>query len=201
MEKITLLPKWAIPSNIPSVYDRESGTCIEMTAKVYGAMRKLQEEYNVFVDEFNKTITEFIDGTNQDHEKFKEDITKLIHDYIRMLDDKVKNQDLVIEENITYIKNNIVDGVVRIINEMKETGELEAIIGDSLGGLTTKINEVENELSTISNSVNQISSNITKNENDIDVLEEKVSSIEKKNLVYEYDSTSEALNILYKEVE
>lgn len=192
MNRITLLPKWAIPSHIPSVYDTESKTCLDMTSKVYGAMRQLQEDYNVFVDEINKTIIDFVNGTNQDHEKFKEDITKLIHDYIRMLDDKVKNQDLVINESIAYIKNNLNEGIVNILNEMKENGELEAIIVEALEGVTTKLNSLEVNISSINNSINTLSSNVSKNENDITELNDKVTNLEKKN-GFIYDETEESL--------
>ena len=60
MNKITLLPKWVFSGTTPSVYDTESGTCIEMTAKVYNAMRELQTSYNEFADEINTTITEYL---------------------------------------------------------------------------------------------------------------------------------------------
>lgn len=107
MHKVNLLPKWVLPDTLPSVYDTQSGTCIEMTSKVYGAMRNLQTEYNEFVEAVNKTIVDFINDTNADYGAFKCQINKLVHDYIRMLDDKVKMQDLYLKESIENQMKNI----------------------------------------------------------------------------------------------
>lgn len=161
MHKVTLLPKWIMPGTFPSVYDTDSGTCIEMTAKVYNAMRNLQSEYNEFVEAVNKTIVDFINDTNADYEAFKCQINKLVHDYIRMLDDKVKMQDLylkesiekqdqtianaieeqnkIINESIVYIKNNLVDSMKSIIEEMRTNDEFNEIVLEVLEDLTNTI--------------------------------------------------------------
>ena len=124
MFKVNLLPKWCFPGTKPSVYDTTSGTTIEMVAKVYNEMKVLQETYNSFVDEINKSITEFMESTEQDQECFKAHIDKIMHDYIAMVDEKIKMQDLKIEEDITYIKNNIVEAAQTIINEAISNGEI-----------------------------------------------------------------------------
>lgn len=161
MHKVTLLPKWIMPGTFPSVYDTDSGTCIEMTAKVYNAMRNLQTEYNEFVEAVNKTIVDFINDTNADYEAFKCQINKLVHDYIRMLDDKVKMQDLylkesidnqnetiaaaiedqnnLIDETIVYIKNNLVDSIKSVIDEMRTNDEFNEVVLEVLEDLTNTI--------------------------------------------------------------
>ena len=56
MRKLTLLPDWIFTNPRPSIYDTDSGTAIEMVAKVYGAMKDLQENYNLFTEEINKHV-------------------------------------------------------------------------------------------------------------------------------------------------
>lgn len=124
MNKVTLLPKWILPDTLPSVYDTQSGTAVEMVAKVYGAMRTLQTEYNSFVDEVNKTITNFINSTNQDQECFKNKITKIMHDYIIKIDEKIKMQDLVIDNAIKYMKENITITSREVITEAIKNNEI-----------------------------------------------------------------------------
>lgn len=124
MSKINVLPNWMLPDSIPSVYDVQSGSFQEMVAKVYGAMRTLQLDYNSFVNEINNSINNFVESTNKDQEDFKEEITKIMHEYIQLIDDKVKMQDLKIEEDITYIKNNIFETAQNIINEAIANGDL-----------------------------------------------------------------------------
>lgn len=139
MHKINLLPKWVLPGTRPSVYDTESGSALEMVAKVYGAMRTLQETYNEFADEVNKTILEFMDSTTKDQECFKANLTEIMHNYIRKIDEKIKMQDLVINKHneamvdaINYMKENIVETTTRII----ESGEVDDYLYQVLENVT-----------------------------------------------------------------
>lgn len=68
------LPKWVIPSSFPSVYDTESATVIEQTAKLYGAMRELIEDYNKFVDGINEEIRTFTGSSNEEIANFKQSV-------------------------------------------------------------------------------------------------------------------------------
>lgn len=124
MKKVTLLPHWALPDTLPSVYDTQSGTALEMVAKVYGAMRTLQTEYNSFVDEINQTITDFINNINQDQECFKKEITKIMHDYIMKIDEKIKMQDLVIDNAVKYMKDNIITTSREVITSAINNGDI-----------------------------------------------------------------------------
>jgi len=124
MSRINILPIWIFPDTIPSVYDTTSGTCIEMCAKVYGAMRELQKDYEVFVTELNKTIEEFKNSVTKDQEEFKNTITKIMHDYIIKIDEKMKMQDLDISNAIQYMKTNLPTTVHDLLLEMFESKEL-----------------------------------------------------------------------------
>lgn len=146
MNRIELLPIWTLSDGIPSAYDTTSGTYQEMVAKVYGAMRTLQLDYNSFANEVNEAITRFITDTNSDQEKFENEINKIVHDYIVMIDTKIAHQDRVIEENIAFVKNNLASEVTKVINEMKDSGELDIIIGDAIGGLGGRIETLESKV-------------------------------------------------------
>ena len=125
IKKIELLPVWCITDKYPAFYDTESATAIEQTAKLYGAMRTLQEEYNNMASKVNATITAFITDVNADQEEFENHINKIVHDYIAMLDEKIKLQDKTIEESIVYIKNNITEVTNNVIREKIESGTIQ----------------------------------------------------------------------------
>lgn len=148
MEKVTLLPKWALTSKFPSVYDTESGTTLEMTAKLYAAVQELQIDYNEFVDNINPIIGDFKAGIIETQEEFEEKITKVIHDYIIALDLKLSHQDRVIDEAILYIKDNLNDGIKQVVEDMKESGELTEGILEGFNALSSRIQTIENTLPT-----------------------------------------------------
>lgn len=172
MNRIELLPIWTLSDGIPSVYDTTSGTYQEMVAKVYGAMRTLQLDYNSFANDINGTITKFINDANVDQEQFENEINQIIHDYIITIDTKIAHQDRVIEENIAFIRDNLASEVTRVINEMKDNGELDVIIGDAIGGLGTRVETLESSVTTMNNELAEISTNVS---NDITEFETRVN--------------------------
>lgn len=125
INKIELLPVWCITDKYPAFYDTESATAIEQTAKLYGAMRILQEEYNNMATNVNATITAFINDVNADQEEFENHINKIVHDYIAMIDEKIKLQDKRIEDTIIYIKEHITEVANNVIREKVEDGTIQ----------------------------------------------------------------------------
>lgn len=97
-----LLPKWVLPPTMPSVYDSESFTALEMVAKVYGAMNELIAEYNTFADSVNKKIDTFTAETEEQYNLFAMDLRQEFQDFIDVVDIKIKAQDKDLE---TVIKN------------------------------------------------------------------------------------------------
>ena len=119
-----LLPKWTLTNPMPSIHDTESGTAIEMVAKVYGAMNTLIEEYNQFADEVNKQIIEYNEDITKDNESFKKCITETIETYIKSIDMKIDEQDLKIDKAILYMKDNIVESTNELVNQAIEEGKI-----------------------------------------------------------------------------
>lgn len=140
IKKIELLPLWCVTDKYPAFYDTESATAIEQTAKLYGAMRTLQTEYNEMVTNVNATITAFITDVNADQEEFENHITKIIHDYIAMIDEKIKLQDKRIEDTIIYIKEHITEVANNVMKEAVENGTIQ---------VATVYNEQNKKLSLI----------------------------------------------------
>ena len=106
MQRIPQLPPWNLTNPLPAFHDYESLSAIDQTARLYGAMRGLIDDYNKFANSVNETIINYHNDLNADQEQFKNEINQLVHDYIIALDAKIAHQDRVIEENITYIKEN-----------------------------------------------------------------------------------------------
>ena len=144
MSRLDLLPHWCLTGGRQAFYDTEAGDAIEQTARVYAAVRSLQEDYNKYVDELTKTINEFINSTEKDQEEFKKEIIKISHEYIKMIDEKIKLQDLAIDNAVKYMKDNLIDTITTIIDEMKVMGELDSVILNALNNISVRVLELEN---------------------------------------------------------
>lgn len=143
IKRIPQLPHWCLTDLNPAFYDTESLSVVEQTARLYGKMSELVSEYNNFANEVNKTIVDFVTGVNTDQEEFEKSINDLVHNYIILIDSKIAHQDRVIEENITYIRNNISAGITQIINEMKENGEFDDAITEAFDSLNSRVERLE----------------------------------------------------------
>lgn len=104
------LPIWRLTSKDPAFYDSESGTVIEQTAKVYGAMRDLIEEYNAFVDSINTRLNEYTSANTTAQEEFAIGLRQEFQDFID-----------TIEIKISSINSNIIEEVTKQINEIEFT--------------------------------------------------------------------------------
>ena len=119
-----LLPRWVLTDKHPSFFETDSGSAIEQTARVYGKMNELIEEYNTFVDSVNEQITNFITETETKQDCFKRCITELIENYIKSIDIKIDKQDMVIDDAVKFMMDNIVQTATSIINEKIANGTL-----------------------------------------------------------------------------
>lgn len=131
MGRLNILPVFKFPDTIPSVYDRESKTCIEMTAKVYNAMRELQLDYE-----------KFINGTIEYQNEFKNRMVKIIHDYIHSIDMKI-------DSAYAYMRTNLKTSLTELIYEMNENGELDEVILNAINNIGSRISILENTIYTL----------------------------------------------------
>lgn len=75
------LPKWVIPSPMPSVLETESLTAIEMNARLYGAMQTLIDEHNKWVDQVNAQLAEHEAAEKKARKDFETEWTKTLFEY------------------------------------------------------------------------------------------------------------------------
>lgn len=120
MSRLPLLPKWVLPPTMPSNYDHESATALEMVAKCYGAMRKVVEDYNTFVDEINEEIKSFTSSSNEEIANFKQSVDQ-------RLACKFKDLDALLAKITLEIKKNTDDKLEKAFSvfgvTVRETGE------------------------------------------------------------------------------
>ena len=122
------LPKWQIANINPSFKDMESATAIEMTAKIYGAMNQLIDEYNNFAIKLEKEFIEYRENDLNDLSCFKKQIIDLVNDYTKMYDFKIQEHDTEIKNIMLYFNDKLKNELITIINDMKNTGEFNELI-------------------------------------------------------------------------
>lgn len=127
-----LLPKWVLTNRHPSVLDSESGTAIEQTARVYGAMNELIKEHNSYIENLNKEISDFETGITETNECFRNNIVKVMNEYIESMDNKISNLE-------TYLKANIDE----TLKSWVESGTLDTSILNAFNNLELRVSLIE----------------------------------------------------------
>ena len=130
MLRIPLLPNWVLPPTLPSVYDSESKTAIEMTAKVYGAMQKLIEDYNNFADQINKEIETFTSSSETEISEFKKTIEQRLickfNDMDALLHEVKAGIPAYVDQKVADIYEQYLDGhMSQLINEKIVAGDID----------------------------------------------------------------------------
>ena len=109
------LPEWVMTNKFPSVYDSESGTAIEMVAKVYGAMQNLITEYNQFAETVNQNIESFEGDIQKEFEEFTVGMQQAFQDFIDVVDLKIGDAESFVKNNMNEALNTaIAHGSLRI---------------------------------------------------------------------------------------
>ena len=147
------LPKWVVPDTFPALFDTDSATCIEMTAKLYGAMNELIDDYNAFVDRINEEIEAFETLTEKNYELFAISLRQEFQDFIDTIDLKVKAQDKAIADKFVTQDDEIANSIntqnTKIANAISSQN---AVIADAViymkTNLTATLNSVIAEMKT-----------------------------------------------------
>ena len=122
------LPKWVIPSKFPALFDLESATVIEQTAKLYGAMQTLIDEYNNFVEAVNANIEAFENGMVSNYEEFTVGLRQEFQDFIDVIDLRITDAENYMRNNIERVtaetmNRAIQNGTIRIAEQYDEATE------------------------------------------------------------------------------
>lgn len=108
---MNLLPKWAIVNPFPAIHDFESLTVIDQTARIYGAMNALIEEYNKFADTVNGQLSTFTETEQKAREEFETQITKIMREFICSMEQ--------------HLKVNLEDTTRELLNEAISAGTMK----------------------------------------------------------------------------
>lgn len=112
------LPKWVLTNPLPGVYDTESGTAADMTAKVYKAMAELIEEYNAFADAANAAMESFTGSETEARAAFEEKIIALYREFQCQMD--------------SYLRLNLADTAEKVFIAGINTGTIPVPTDTSL---------------------------------------------------------------------
>lgn len=119
------LPKWVLTNPRPSIYDSESATAIEMTAKLYQAMTDVIDDYNKFVENVEKNISQFEQETNKDIQEFTVSLRQEFQDFIDVVEMKLQEQDKEIKEAYDYLVANLKKTTQEVVAKELQSGTLQ----------------------------------------------------------------------------
>ena len=94
---IEYLPPWVETGLQPAFYDKESGTVLQQTARMYAKVNELTKSFNDLSNETKTIIEEYID-------KF-DDLYEYVHD---------------------YLDNHFIEAITQVFNEALENGGITA---------------------------------------------------------------------------
>lgn len=123
---VEFLPPWVETGLQPAFYDKESGTVLQQTARMYARVNMLIRMFNKLSKNTKTEIERFETAVNEDMTQYKHDINETVANYIEQfnqLHDYVHDyfDNLDVQEEI----NNKLD-------DMVEQGTLQEIIADYL---------------------------------------------------------------------
>lgn len=122
--RIPLLPKWVLPFPMASVYESESATAIERTALINGAMNKLIEDYNAFVDQLNEEIRSFTGATTEEIQNFKQSIEQRLICKFNDMDARISTQQVELRK--------YADAAIANTYQLYLNGELSRLISEKI---------------------------------------------------------------------
>lgn len=126
------LPKWALANPIPAIHDFESLTVIDQTARIYGAMNTLINEYNKFAETVNTQLSSFTEEEHEARTTFEKEITELMRQFRCDMEQ--------------YLVVNLDDTAVKYLNSAINEGRINLAYdpdSESLDLIITEVNEDE----------------------------------------------------------
>ena len=104
------LPRWVLANPFPAIHDFESLTVNEQTARIYGAMNQLINEYNQFADTVNEQNSKFTESEQEARKEFELQITKVMREFRCAMEQ--------------YLKMNLENTAADLINAAIEDGRI-----------------------------------------------------------------------------
>lgn len=101
-----VLPNWVLANKYPAIHDYESLTVVEQTARIYGAMNALIEEFNNLADRANN----FAESEQEARKEFELQITKVMNEFRCCMEQ--------------YMKLNLEGTAEKLLNEAITAGNI-----------------------------------------------------------------------------
>lgn len=140
------LPHWAITDLNPAFYDTDSMTAIEQTAKVYGAMQTLIDEYNNYVSSLDKEMETYEQELNDANETFRTTMEEYVNSFINCVDIKIDKQNAEVASAI----NEIVRTAESVTEKAIADGKVlkDATAREGVATLDNELTVLENRMNT-----------------------------------------------------
>lgn len=117
------LPKWVLANPFPAIHDFESLTVIDQTARIYGAMNQLINEWNKMIEQ----LSGFEKSETESREEFELKITKVIMEFMCSWNQKTADLE---EFARATINEAILNGRITITEVYNpDTESLDLVIG------------------------------------------------------------------------
>lgn len=142
------LPHWVLTNKFPALFDSESATVIEQTARVYGAMQSLIDDYNLFVDKVNEHIQAFEDAATKNYDLFTKEIRQEFQDFIDTVTLKIQSQDRVILEAVEYMGENLESSIEAMLAKYEADGSMDAAVRKTFNKILNDINALSSRMDT-----------------------------------------------------
>lgn len=137
---VEFLPPWIETGLQPAFYDKESGTALQQTARMYARVNMLIRMFNKLSRNTKTTVEDYINQFNELHD--------YVHDYFDNLDvqEQINNKldemaedgslTALISAYVDPIFNEFTDGINETVNDINET----------VNSQNSKINTIENKV-------------------------------------------------------
>lgn len=118
------LPTWVVANKYPAFFDLESNTAIEQTARLYGAVNTLIENYNTFISVVEEEITTMVEQYALDNETHEVAVRQIMQDFFDSVETSLQLQDAKIEA----IENSFVDNLSKTVTQAINDGKIKVNI-------------------------------------------------------------------------
>lgn len=114
------LPAWVVANKYPAFFDLESNTAIEQTARLYGAVNTLIENYNTFISVVEEEITTMVEQYALDNETHEVAVRQIMQDFFDSVETSLQLQNSKIEA----IENSFVDNLSKTVTQAINDGKI-----------------------------------------------------------------------------
>lgn len=149
---IELLPPWVETGIQPAFYDKESGTVLQQTARMYAKVNQLTEAYNTFTTNLLNRQDEFETNLTDRQDEFESDINETVDDYIEQfntLHDYVHDyfDNLDVQQEVNHKLDEMADnGTLASLISTQILGDLSTLHTDDKSSIVAAVNETYDSL-------------------------------------------------------